>query len=299
MTSAYARQIHEMIKWSPESEEGREKYAEYLQLSSSLGPTNIRNLFEISTLGPELPLEEVEAEAEILRRFGAGAMSFGAISAESQRDLFKAMASIGARSNSGEGGENPYYDVDGTSASTKQVASGRFGVTAQYLVAGEEIEIKIAQGAKPGEGGQLMAVKVDEKIAKARHSTPGVNLISPPPMHDIYSIEDLKQLIFELRQLAPSHKICVKLVAGVNIGTIAAGVVKAGADVIQVSGGDGGTGAAGLVSMKHAGIPWEIGLAEVHQTLCDQELRRHVLLRVDGGLSKGADIIVAAALGAD
>ena len=299
MTSAHARKIHEMIKWSPESEQGREKYAEYLELSQSLAPTNLRHLFQIGNLGPEVPLEEVEDESAILRRFGAGAMSFGAISAESQRDLIEAMDSIGARSNSGEGGENPYYAIDGTSASTKQVASGRFGVTAQYLVAGDEIEIKIAQGAKPGEGGQLMAVKVDANIAKARHSTPGVDLISPPPMHDIYSIEDLKELIFELRQLAPSHKICVKLVAGVNIGTIAAGVVKAGADIIQVSGGDGGTGAAGLVSMKHSGIPWEIGLAEVHQTLASQDLRRHVSLRVDGGLSNGADIITAAALGAD
>ncbi|MEE2750929.1 MAG: glutamate synthase large subunit [Myxococcota bacterium] len=299
MTSAHARQIHDMLQWPPESAEGQERYSAYLALSESVAPTNLRHLFQIGGVGPEIGLHEVEPEAAILRRFGAGAMSYGAINARSQRDIIEAMAAIGARSNSGEGGENPFYDVDGTCASTKQVASGRFGVTAQYLLSGDEIEIKIAQGAKPGEGGQLMSVKVDADIAKARHSTPGVDLISPPPMHDIYSIEDLKQLIFELKQLAPSHKVCVKLVAGVNIGTIAAGVVKAGADIIQVSGGDGGTGAATLVSMKHSGLPWEIGLAEVHQTLCDQDLRRHVLLRVDGGLSSGSDIVIAAALGAD
>ncbi|MBR56791.1 MAG: glutamate synthase large subunit [Myxococcales bacterium] len=299
MTSAHARQIHAMLEHEPESADGREQYAQYLKLSSSLSPTNLRHLFQIGSVGPAIPLEEVEPEADILRRFGAGAMSYGAINAKSQRDIIKAMEAIGARSNSGEGGENPYYAIDGTCASTKQVASGRFGVTAQYLISGDEIEIKIAQGAKPGEGGQLMAVKVDANIAHARHSTPGVDLISPPPMHDIYSIEDLKQLIFELRQLAPDHSICVKLVAGVNIGTIAAGVVKAGADIIQISGGDGGTGAATLVSMKHSGIPWEIGLAEVHQTLCEQDLRNHVSLRVDGGLSNGTDIVIAAALGAD
>ncbi|MCH2180104.1 MAG: glutamate synthase large subunit [Mariniblastus sp.] len=299
MTSAHSKRVHEMLEWEPQSAEGQAKYAEYLELSSSLSPTNLRHLFQINSAGPELPLDAVETECDIMRRFGAGAMSFGAISAEAQRDLFQAMASVGGRSNSGEGGENPYYAIDGTCASTKQVASGRFGVTAQYLMSGDEIEIKIAQGAKPGEGGQLMGVKVDEQIARARHSTAGVDLISPPPMHDIYSIEDLKELIFELRQLAPKHKICVKLVAGVNIGTIAAGVVKAGADVIQISGGDGGTGAATLVSMKHAGIPWEIGLAEVHQTLCDQDLRNNVLLRVDGGISNGTDVVLAAALGAD
>ncbi len=299
MTSAQSRIVHDLVVLETDSQAGREKYDEYLALTGSATPTNLRHLLQFDRKIEALPLSAVESRAQIMTRFGAGAMSFGAISAESQRDLIVAMRAVGGRSNSGEGGENPYYASEGTSASTKQIASGRFGVTAQYLIAGDEIEIKIAQGAKPGEGGQLMAVKVDETIAKARHSTAGVDLISPPPMHDIYSIEDLKQLIFELKQLGPDKQICVKLVAGVNIGTIAAGVVKAGADVIQVSGGDGGTGAATLVSMKHAGIPWEIGLAEVHQTLCDQALRRHVRLRVDGGLSTGKDIVMAAALGAD
>src|SRR5690606_13547727 len=186
----------------------------------------------------------------------------------------------------------------GTTATTKQVASARFGVTAEYLVAGDEIEIKIAQGAKPGEGGQLMGVKVDAGIARARHATPGVDLISPPPLHDIYSIEDLKQLIYELKQLHPTSKVCVKLVAGRHVGTVAVGVVKAGADVIQISGGDGGTGAAPISSMRHAGMPWELGLSEAHRRLTEHDLRRHVRLRVDGGLSTADDIVIAAALGA-
>jgi len=226
-------------------------------------------------------------------------MSFGAISAESQRDIIHAMREVGGRSGSGEGGENPFYYEDGTTASVKQIASARFGVTAEYLMAGEEFEIKIAQGAKPGEGGQLMGVKVDEAIAHARHSTPGVDLISPPPLHDIYSIEDLRELIFELKQLKPGVRVCVKLVAGTNIGTIAAGVVKAGADVVHVSGGDGGTGAASISSMKHAGLPWELGLSEVHRVLTEQGLREHAVLRVDGGLSSGYDLIAAAMLGAE
>ena len=209
------------------------------------------------------------------------------------------MAIVGGRSNSGEGGENPYYFIDGTRATTKQVASGRFGVTAEYLVSGREIEIKMAQGAKPGEGGQLMGIKVDTSIARARHSSPGVDLISPPPLHDIYSIEDLKELIYELRQLHPETQICVKLVAGSNIGNIAVGVVKAGADVIQISGGSGGTGAASLSSMMHAGLPWELGLVDVHQTLIENGLRDRVTLRVDGGLHSGMDLIVATLLGAE
>jgi glutamate synthase domain-containing protein 3 len=209
------------------------------------------------------------------------------------------MEEIGGRSNSGEGGENPYYYTLGISASTKQVASGRFGVTAEYLMAGNEFQIKIAQGAKPGEGGQLMGVKVNEDIAFARHSEPGFDLISPPPLHDIYSIEDLKQLIYELKQIKPSAKVNVKLVSGENIGTIAVGVAKAGADVIHISGGDGGTGAATLTSMKHAGLPWEIGLFEVHKTLCKHGLRKFVELRTDGGLQTGADIVSAAILGAE
>ncbi|MFZ9887050.1 MAG: glutamate synthase-related protein, partial [Myxococcota bacterium] len=187
----------------------------------------------------------------------------------------------------------------GTTATTKQVASGRFGVTAEYLATGDEIEIKIAQGAKPGEGGQLMAVKVDEQIARARYARPGTDLISPPPLHDIYSIEDLKQLIFELKQTHSGKRVCVKLVSGVNIGTIAAGVVKAGADIVQISGGDGGTGAATLSSMRHAGLPWELGLVAVHRELTERGLRDSARLRVDGGITTGKDIVVATALGAD
>ncbi len=273
-------------------------YERYLEEAKRQHPVNIRHLFNIASTN-SIDLEDVQPRTEILRRFGSGAMSFGAISAESQRDLIRALDRVGGRSGSGEGGENPYYFEDGTSASTKQVASGRFGVTAEYLVAGREIEIKVAQGAKPGEGGQLMAVKVDEHIAKARHSLPGVDLISPPPLHDIYSIEDLRQLIYELKQLKPGVPVVVKLVSGANIGTIAAGVVKAGADVVQISGGDGGTGAASLSSMKHAGLPWELGLAEVHATLVEQHLREHCILRVDGGLQTGFDLMVAALLGAE
>ncbi|MEP1140271.1 MAG: glutamate synthase-related protein, partial [Balneola sp.] len=185
------------------------------------------------------------------------------------------------------------------SASVKQIASGRFGVTAEYLVSGKEIQIKVCQGAKPGEGGQLMGLKVNEDIAKARFANPGFDLISPPPLHDIYSIEDLKQLIHDLKQLHPNGRVSVKLVSGVNVGTIAVGVAKAGADTIQVSGGEGGTGAASLSSMKHAGLPWEIGLLEVHQSLVENDLRDHVLLRTDGGLSSGKDIVLASILGAE
>ena len=273
-------------------------YERYLDAAAEQYPVSLRHLFTLGS-GAPIALEDVQPRTEILRRFGSGAMSFGAISAESQRDLIKAMDRIGGRSGSGEGGENPFYFEDGTTATTKQVASGRFGVTAEYLVAGREIEIKVAQGAKPGEGGQLMAVKVDEHIAKARHSLPGVDLISPPPLHDIYSIEDLRQLIYELKQLKPGVPVVVKLVSGANIGTIAAGVVKAGADVVQISGGDGGTGAASVSSMKHAGLPWELGLAEVHATLIDQHLREHCILRVDGGLQTGFDLFVATLLGAE
>ena len=298
MTALRSQVVHQMVQLDPSSTDGLDKYQEYLELGRQDSPLNIRHLV---TLRGEsgCSVDAVEPATAIMRRFGAGAMSFGAISAESQRDVIIAMAQVGGRSNSGEGGENPYYAIDGTSASTKQVASGRFGVTAQYLAAAEEIEIKMAQGAKPGEGGQLMGAKVDDAIARARHSMAGVDLISPPPMHDIYSIEDLKQLIFELKQLHPGKPVAVKLVAGVNIGTIAAGVVKAGADIVQVSGGDGGTGAASLMSMKHAGLPWELGLNEVHRTLCEQNLRSHVRLRVDGGLCTGEDVVMAAAFGAD
>lgn len=263
------------------------------------GPLTLRDLIDMRPAASALPIDEVADASHVLERFVSGGMSFGAISAEAQRDIFIAMARVGGRSCSGEGGENPFYFVDGTRASIKQIASGRFGVTAEYLATAGEYEIKIAQGAKPGEGGQLMGKKVNADIAKARHATIGTDLISPPPLHDIYSIEDLAGLIHELKEFQPSAQVGVKLVSNANIGTIAVGVAKAGADVVAVSGGDGGTGAAPLTSMKHAGLPWEIGLAEVHRALAENGLRDRIEVRVDGGLSTGRDIIAAAALGAD
>lgn len=259
----------------------------------------LRDLWRLSPVGAAVPLDAVEPRAAILKRFVSGGMSFGAISAESQRDVIVAMARIGGRSCSGEGGENPFYFVDGTRASIKQIASGRFGVTAEYLAGAGEYEIKVAQGAKPGEGGQLMGKKVNEDIARARHATVGADLISPPPLHDIYSIEDLAGLIHELKQFQPAARVGVKLVSNSGIGAIAVGVAKAGADCITISGGDGGTGAAPLTSMKHAGLPWETGLAEAHRELVEHGLRERVELRVDGGLSTGRDLMTATALGAD
>ena len=299
MTNTRSKLIHELVMNSGIALDNPDLYNEYLKLGEDVSPVNFRHLFEFRPAGEKLDSDEVEPRSNILKRFGSGAMSFGAISAESQRDIFLAMKEIGGRSNSGEGGENPYYYTLGITGSVKQVASGRFGVTAEYLIAGDEIQIKIAQGAKPGEGGQLMGVKVTEDIAFARNSEPGFDLISPPPLHDIYSIEDLKQLIYELKQVKPGMRVNVKLVSGENIGTIAVGVAKAGADVIHISGGDGGTGAATLTSMKHAGLPWEIGLHEVHKTLTVHGLREYVELRTDGALHSGADIISAALLGAE
>ncbi|TVQ65829.1 MAG: glutamate synthase large subunit [Balneolaceae bacterium] len=299
MTNTRSKIIHDLVRNSDLTLQDMELFREYLKLGEESVPVSPRHLFGFRALGPAVKPEQTEDVRSITRRFGSGAMSFGAISAESQRDIFLAMKEIGGRSNSGEGGENPYYYSLGITASVKQVASGRFGVTAEYLIAGNEIQIKIAQGAKPGEGGQLMGIKVNEDIAFARHSEPGFDLISPPPLHDIYSIEDLKQLIYELKQIKPGMRVNVKLVSGENIGTIAVGVAKAGADVIHISGGDGGTGAATLTSMKHAGLPWEIGLLEVHRTLCEHGLREFVELRTDGGLHSGADILSAAILGAE
>jgi glutamate synthase domain-containing protein 2/glutamate synthase domain-containing protein 1/glutamate synthase domain-containing protein 3 len=299
MTAERSKLVHDLVRGRLRGRDPAAVWHEYEHLGEVAEPVSPRHLLDLRRSEQPLPLAEVEDEAAILARFGAGAMSFGAISAEAQRDLFVAMRSVGARCNSGEGGENPYYFVDGTTATTKQIASGRFGVTAEYLVTGDEIEIKIAQGAKPGEGGQLMGVKVDEQIARARFARPGIDLISPPPMHDIYSIEDLKQLIYELQQLCPGVPVCVKLVAGTNVGTIATGVVKAGAEVIQISGGDGGTGAAPLSSMKHAGLPWELGLIDAHRRLVELGLRDEVRLRVDGGLCTPRDIVMAALLGAE
>jgi glutamate synthase domain-containing protein 2/glutamate synthase domain-containing protein 1/glutamate synthase domain-containing protein 3 len=299
MTNAKSRIIHQLVRQTGLSLEQPGIYDEYLKSGWDENPTSIRHLLDNKKAPEKVVLENVEPISSITSRFGSGAMSFGAISAESQRDIILAMEKIGGRSNSGEGGENPYYETDGISATIKQVASARFGVNARYLISGNEIQIKIAQGAKPGEGGQLMASKVDVYIAKARHANVGVDLISPPPMHDIYSIEDLKQLIFELKQVHPGAKVNVKLVAGAHIGTIAVGVAKAGANIIHISGGEGGTGAAPLSSMKHAGLPFELSLTEVHQALIDNRMRQNVVLRTDGGLYTGKDIIIAATLGAD
>ncbi len=299
MTARRTKLLHELLRETDAgSAQERALWDRYLELGAQDEPINIRHLLELRTATTPVDVDDVQPASEIVTTFGSGSMSFGAISAEAQRDIIVAMRRVGGRSASGEGGENPYYFVDGTTATVKQVASGRFGVTAEYLVAGQEIEIKIAQGAKPGEGGQLMGVKVGAEIARARYSMPNVDLISPPPQHDIYSIEDLKELIYELKQVVPTARVTVKLVSGKNIGTIAAGVVKAGADAIMISGGDGGTGAASISSMKHAGLPWEIGLAEAHRTLVEQGLRHNVVLRTDGGLHSGRDVVVAALLGA-
>jgi glutamate synthase (NADPH) large chain len=252
----------------------------------------------------ELPLEEVESVSTIVRRFATGAMSYGSISAEAHQTLAIAMNRIGGRSNTGEGGEDPERFIpDGNGdlrrSAVKQVASGRFGVTSEYLVNADDLQIKMAQGAKPGEGGQLPGNKVYPWIAKTRHSTPGVGLISPPPHHDIYSIEDLAQLIHDLKNANPAARVHVKLVAEVGVGTVAAGVSKAHADVVLISGHDGGTGAAPLTSLKHAGAPWELGLAETQQTLLRNKLRDRIVVQVDGQLKTGRDVIIAALLGAE
>jgi glutamate synthase domain-containing protein 2/glutamate synthase domain-containing protein 1/glutamate synthase domain-containing protein 3 len=263
----------------------------------------LRDLFELESRNP-IPPEDVEPAESLLRRFGAGAMSFGAVSDETHRTLAKGFHLVGGRSSSGEGGEPAdRYAIGRRDQSSncyiKQVASGRFGVTTDYLAAARELQIKMAQGAKPGEGGQLPGHKVTLEIAAARATTPGVPLISPPPHHDIYSIEDLAQLIFDLKEVNPRSKVSVKLVAQPGIGTIACGVVKAGADVVLVSGGDGGTGASPLGSLKHTGFPWELALAETHQALTASGLRPRARLRVDGGMKSGRDVVLAALLGAE
>jgi glutamate synthase (NADPH/NADH) large chain len=270
----------------------------------------VRGLFEIKTVEQtgrkKVPLDSVMPAAEIVKRFSTGAMSFGSISREAHTTLARAMNAIGGKSNTGEGGEEPdrYMPLpDGSRnperSAIKQVASGRFGVTAEYLVNSDMMQIKVAQGAKPGEGGQLPGHKVNATIAKVRHSTPGVGLISPPPHHDIYSIEDLAQLIYDLKNVNPVGDVSVKLVSEVGVGTVAAGVAKARADHITISGYDGGTGASPLTSLKHAGSPWEMGLAETHQTLVLNGLRSRVALQVDGGLRTGRDVVIGALLGAD
>ena len=251
--------------------------------------------------GHTVPLKDVESAEEIMKRFVAEGISFGAIGKEAHETIAEAMNSIGAMSNTGEGGEDPARAKDprGIGSKVKQVASGRFGVTVEYLASGEEIQIKVAQGAKPGEGGQLLSHKVDESIAAMRHCIPGITLISPPPHHDIYSIEDLKQLIFDLKCVNPGVRVSVKLVSTAGIGTIAAGVAKAGADTILVSGSDGGTGASPLSSLRYAGMPWEAGLAETQQTLMLNGLRGRVRLQVDGQIRTGRDVVIAALLGAE
>jgi glutamate synthase (NADPH/NADH) large chain len=260
----------------------------------------LRGLFKFASQRVPVPIDEVEPVAEIVKRFSTGAMSYGSISAEAHETLAMAMNELGAKSNTGEGGEDPdrLYDP-GRRSSIKQVASGRFGVTSEYLTNSDDIQIKMAQGAKPGEGGQLPGHKVYPWIAKTRHSTPGVGLISPPPHHDIYSIEDLKQLIHDLKNANPEARIHVKLVAEMGVGTVAAGVSKAKADVVLISGHDGGTGASPLTSLKHAGGPWELGLAETQQTLLLNGLRDRIVVQTDGQLKTGRDVVIAALLGAE
>ena len=311
----------EVHMWSPETVAklqhavrtgSFETFGEYSRLMNreTTRSQTIRGLFTIKTAEEaglkKIALEEVEPAAVIVRKFATGAMSFGSISREAHTTLARAMNRIGGKSNTGEGGEEPdryMPNADGSPnperSAIKQVASGRFGVTAEYLVNADMIQIKMAQGAKPGEGGQLPGHKVDATIAKVRHSTPGVGLISPPPHHDIYSIEDLAQLIYDLKNVNPAADISVKLVSEIGVGTVAAGVAKARADHITISGYDGGTGASPLTSIKHAGSPWEMGLAETHQTLVLNGLRSRIALQVDGGLRTGRDVIVGALLGAD
>jgi glutamate synthase (NADPH/NADH) large chain len=264
----------------------------------------LRGLMDLRTSVHPLPLEEVEPASEIVKRFATGAMSFGSISKEAHETLAIAMNRIGGRSNTGEGGEDearfkPDANGDWRRSAIKQVASARFGVTTNYMVNADDLQIKIAQGAKPGEGGQLPGHKVDEVIARVRHSIPGVPLISPPPHHDIYSIEDLAQLIYDLKNVNPKARISVKLVAEVGVGTVAAGVAKAHADVVLISGHDGGTGASPLTSIKHAGIPWELGLAETQQVLVLNDLRSRITVQTDGKLQTGRDVTIAALLGAE
>jgi glutamate synthase (NADPH/NADH) large chain len=301
--------------WSPRTVASLQKavrlqdaksYADYASAINEQGddPFTLRGCWDFKPAGEAVPLEEVEPAAQIVRRFATGAMSFGSISKEAHENLAIAMNRIGGKSNSGEGGEDearflPLPNGDLRRSAIKQVASARFGVTAHYLVNGDELQIKIAQGAKPGEGGQLPGHKVDEAIARVRHSVPGVTLISPPPHHDIYSIEDLAQLIYDLKAVNGRARVSVKLVSETGVGTIAAGVAKAHADSIQIAGHDGGTGASPLSSIQHAGTPWEMGLAETQQVLVLNGLRDRVRLQVDGQLKTGRDVAFAALLGGD
>ncbi|MDP6407724.1 MAG: glutamate synthase large subunit [Alphaproteobacteria bacterium] len=309
------RQRGEVHAWTPETiallqhavrtgdEQKFRAFSERMN-DQSLKLRNLRGLMEFKPAETPLALDEVEPVSEIVKRFATGAMSFGSLSWEAHTTLALAMNRIGGKSNSGEGGEEseryrPLPGGDSMRSAIKQVASGRFGVTTEYLVNASDIQIKMAQGAKPGEGGQLPGHKVDEWIARVRHSTPGVGLISPPPHHDIYSIEDLAQLIHDLKNVNPEARISVKLVSEIGVGTVAAGVSKAHADHVTISGFDGGTGASPITSIQHAGSPWEIGLAETHETLVRNRLRGRIAVQVDGGLRTGRDVVVAALLGAD
>lgn len=279
-------------------------WRQYSKRIKSNPPIHLRDLLDIKPMGPAVSIDEVESITSIRKRFVTPGMSLGALSPEAHKTLNIAMNRIGAKSDSGEGGEDPAHftpeaNGDNPSAKIKQVASGRFGVTAEYLNQCEELEIKVAQGAKPGEGGQLPGMKVTDLIARLRHSTKGVTLISPPPHHDIYSIEDLAQLIYDLKQINPRCKVTVKLVASSGVGTIAAGVAKAEADIILISGHNGGTGASPATSIKFAGLPWEMGLTEAHQVLSMNNLRERITLRTDGGLRTGRDIVMAAMMGAE
>ncbi len=286
--------------------EGFKTFQEYTQLvdSQSRELCTLRGLMQFKLAQNPVPIDEVEPASEIVKRFATGAMSFGSISKEAHETLAIAMNRIGGKSNTGEGGEDEARferdpNGDWRRSAIKQVASARFGVTTNYLVNADELQIKIAQGAKPGEGGQLPGHKVDDVIARVRHSIPGVGLISPPPHHDIYSIEDLAQLIYDLKNVNPRARISVKLVAEVGVGTVAAGVAKAHADLVLISGYDGGTGASPLTSIKHAGIPWELGLAETQQVLVMNDLRSRIRIQTDGKLQSGRDVAIAALLGAE
>ena len=300
---AYSAQLMHLLQTSVATD----SYSTYLQFSRGvrdLPPVYLRDLLEFNFAREAVPIDEVEATTEIRKRFVTPGMSLGALSPEAHETLAIAMNRIGAKAVSGEGGEDanrfkPYENGDNANSVIKQIASGRFGVHAEYLGSAEEIEIKVAQGAKPGEGGQLPGFKVTEFIARLRHSTPGVTLISPPPHHDIYSIEDLAQLIYDCKQINPRARVCVKLVSQAGIGTVAAGVAKAHADVILVAGHVGGTGASPQTSIKYAGTPWEMGLSEANQVLTLNGLRHRVKLRTDGGLKTGRDIVIAAILGAE
>ncbi len=316
----YAYRVRgETHSWTPETVSllqhavrgnARDRYDAFAKLlnEQSAQLLTIRGLFRIKSAAEDgrapVPLDEVESAASIVKRFSTGAMSFGSISREAHTTLAIAMNRIGGKSNTGEGGEESdrYKRLpNGNSmrSAIKQVASGRFGVTAEYLVNSDMMQIKMAQGAKPGEGGQLPGHKVDAVIAKVRHSTQGVGLISPPPHHDIYSIEDLKQLVYDLKNVNPEAQVSVKLVSEVGVGTVAAGVAKCKADHVTISGFEGGTGASPLTSIKHAGSPWEIGLAETHQTLVMNGLRSRISVQVDGGVRTGRDVVIGALLGAD